>query len=120
MNPAKKRKKDARFAIRWIARILGGVLILIVVSWLIQTGIQNPLELGRMDQILNLALLLMLAGILVAYFKEIIGGCMIIVGFLLFWIVTFIVTGQIWPGWIFPLFPITGLFFIISGRKQKM
>ena len=119
MRSSSKNKNTATFAIRWIARILGLVLVFVVISITIQNGIQNLLGLGLANIILNLCLLLMLIGIIIGLKWDTAGGVIIIVGFTSFWIVNIITTGTIRLGWVFPLFPIVGAFFLIYGLRKK-
>ena len=119
MNKKAKNKNLSTYAIRWIARIVGLVLIFIGISIFIQSGIQNPLSLGATNLILNLCFLIMMIGILLGFKWEITGGAVIIGGFIVFWIFSIINTGNIRLGWILPLFPIIGAFFLICGLRSK-
>ena len=120
MNKKNKNKSLSTYAIRWIARIVGLVLIFIVISIFIQSGVQNPFKLGTTNLILNLCFLIMIIGILLGFKWEITGGLVIIASFIIFWMFSIINTGNIRLGWILPLFPIIGSFFLICGlRSQK-
>ncbi len=119
MNKKNKNKNLSTYAIRWIARIVGLVLIFIVISIFIQSGVQNPFKLGTTNLILNLCFLIMIIGILLGFKWEITGGLVIFGSFIIFWIFSIINTGSIRLGWILPLFPIIGAFFLICGVRSK-
>lgn len=119
MKNKNKNKNLSTYAIRWIARIVGLVLIFIGISIFIQSGVQNPLKMGAINLILNLCFVIMIIGIVIGFKWEITGGITIIGGFLVFWIFSIINTGNLRLGWILPLFPIIGAFFLICGLRSK-
>ncbi len=104
---------DARFVsgILWSARIMGVLLVLLFLTFAAGEGLPNPANLKVNEAFMFLGLLTMVAGILVALKWEGPGAVLIIDGFILFLVVEYLSSGSIKIGFIFFLFPFTGLMF---------
>jgi hypothetical protein len=68
-------------SLRWFARIVGLLVISIVATIAFGEGYPNPLTLTSTEQLLSMSILIMLAGILLAWKWEGIGGTLLIVGY---------------------------------------
>ena len=110
--------------IRWFARIVGSILVLLVLAIAIGEMITEPPpratgKITPRDIPLFIGLILMVAGIIVAWFKEGIGGLLTVGGFIIFLVAHFIFYGNI-PGVpIFIIFLITGLLFIFCSWQSR-
>ncbi len=73
--------------LRWMARTLGTVLLILIVAFAIGEGVPSPLAMSLRENLLSVALLAMVVGQIVAWRWEGIGGGLILLGFILFAIV---------------------------------
>jgi hypothetical protein len=71
-------------ACRWIARILGTLLVLIIVLFAVGEGMPNPFTQPMTVQVGFLAMALLMIGILGAWRWELAGGTLSLVGWGLF------------------------------------
>lgn len=70
--------------LRWTARIIGTLVVLLIAGLAIGEGIPNPLHQPAVVNILSVALITIIAGQVIAWKHEGIGGALIIAGFLCF------------------------------------
>jgi hypothetical protein len=111
--------KSYQKIIRWIARILGSALFLLVLAFIIGEGYPNPLKLTASELISMIAFLMMLIGIPLAWKWEGLGGLIMLIGFIIFWIVNYLGSHRVGVGWVFPIFPIVGILFLFSSWRTK-
>ena len=113
-----KAKKSLINGIRWFARILGIISGLIVlyfgildrileISWYLQ------IETHLKFIVLLALLILILSGIVIAWFCEAVGGMMILLGYVLSLAFKEIEGSLFWP------LPITGLLFIFCWWQSR-
>jgi hypothetical protein len=100
-------------AIRWFARIVGSILVLffvlMVLGYIIEpqgAGKITPTEIP-----LIVGMIAMLAGIIIAWFREGFGAFLNIGGFLLFLASDFI-TNKGFNSWFIVAYPVIGLLFL--------
>ena len=70
--------------LRWAARILGTLLVLLILMFLIGEGAPRPSMLTARDKLMFLALGVMLTGLVLAWKWAGIGGLLALAGYLLF------------------------------------
>jgi hypothetical protein len=70
--------------LRWTARVIGGLVLLLVLAIAIGEGAPNPLQQPAEVNVSLAALIVMLIGQVVAWKREGIGGAMILLGFAAF------------------------------------
>ena len=69
------------FAIlRWTARVIGGLVVLLIVGFAIGEGMPNPIHQPAVVNISFLALTIMSAGQVIAWWKEGLGGLLVLAG----------------------------------------
>lgn len=107
---------------RWAARALGTALLLLVMLLFIGEGLLgedtlNPLALSLPQDLLLLALLVALAGVVVAWRWEAIGAVLILGSVLLFESVNAINSGHWRIGVLDVLFVLAGLLFLYDGLR---
>jgi len=103
-------------ALRWAARIIGAFVVLLIVAFAIGEGVPNPLQQSIAVNLSFLALLVMLAGIVVAWKREEIGGALIIAGFGCFAAIN---RGVLMNAVFLPML-LTGLLFLLCSYAEKM
>jgi uncharacterized membrane protein YkvI len=115
-------KKSQINVIRWIARILGALLVLFVllsaIGGIIDPPPQTTGNVTKQDIPLMIGMISMVVGIIVAWFREPIGGLLIIGGFIFFVIVE-LITSQNFDAWFLVIFPIVGLLHLFSWRQSR-
>jgi hypothetical protein len=70
--------------LRWAARILGTLFVLLILVFLVGEGPPKPSMLGARDRLMFLALGIMMAGLVLAWRWAGIGGLLALTGYLLF------------------------------------
>ena len=113
------QKISLLYLIRSIARVLAlGTVILIVI---IATGKGMPdfRSFPPREMILFVSLVVMLAGLLVGWWREIVGAVMIFTGLTAFLVVERIASGTIRMGGPFALFPIVGLLYLAYWLQTR-
>lgn len=105
--------KGARLA----ARTLALVLLLLVAVFAVYEGVPNPFQLTLREWMCDGGFLLVVAGLVAAWWFERTGGLVVIFGYLLFVIANVPITGTIWPGRSV-VFPLTGLLFLIARKRR--
>ena len=103
-------KKSLVKSIRWFARILGSLLVLLVLVMFIGYAIepQGTGDMTLQDIPLIIGMIAMLIGIIIAWFHEGIGGLFLIGGFIPF-LVDELQSGQGYNAWFLAVFPLIGL-----------
>jgi Na+/melibiose symporter-like transporter len=113
-------KKAPINIIRWIARIVGSLLVLFVLLMFIGYAI-NPQDTGKITSTeipLFMGMIAMLLGIIVAWFREGIGALLIFGGFLLFFVQE-IIKNKNFDVWILVIFPVIGLLFLLCWWQSR-
>jgi len=101
--------------LRWLTRILGILLIFVIVLFAVGEGLPNPLALTANEQLGLVALIIMLAGLILAWKFEGMGGLLVIIGYIFFCIIE----RQILRQGVFFIFPVVGLSFLLCWRRTR-
>ena len=72
--------------VRWTARTVGFLLVILVVAITIGEGVPNPASLNATELALMVALLAILVGLALGFFREGWGGLVALAGCGLFWV----------------------------------
>ena len=97
--------------LRWMARGIGVCMVGFFVVFVAGEGL-HPSLLSRSEVLMSVALFVALAGVVIAWRHEGLGGAMSVAGMLAFYLLNFTATGR-WPGgFIFPLMFVPGLLFL--------
>lgn len=105
--------------LRFFARLLNLLLILVVALMAIGEGFPSLSKLTTNELLLTISLVIMLIGLLSAWKWELLGGILILVGFLAFFLVNSFSSGYLRLGYFFVLFPLTGVLFLICYKLEK-
>jgi len=106
-------------AVRWIGRILGVLLVGLFLVFMIGQGF-NPLTLNGTEIRLASALFIALAGMLLVWRRELLGGTMVVAGMLAFYSINFATSGRLPSGSIFPLCFVPGILALVCWWKGRM
>ena len=101
--------------LRWIARVTGGILLLLIFAFMIGEGFPNLTNLTVDEQKVMAALFSMEVGIIVAFRWELTGSILTIAGYLFF----AYVEKNIIIGPVFPLFFFVGVLFLFCWWIDK-
>lgn len=109
-----------RLIMRWTGRVVGsllvGLFVLIFVGESFGEGSLEPLlHLTPVEVIEWLAVLLAIAGMVAAWWRERLGGWLAVAGGVIFNVVESISEGWPRPVWFAILFTVVGLLFIAAG-----
>lgn len=113
-------KKSHIKKIRWFARILGSLLVLFVLCMFIAYVIE-PQGSGKMsmkDIPLMIGMTAMVLGIIVAWFRESIGGLLILGGFFIFF-ADEMIFNQGFDVWFLIVFPVIGLLHLFCWWHSR-
>jgi hypothetical protein len=105
-------------AVRWIGRILGVLLVGLVLLFMIGEGF-NPLRLNSLEIPLASALFIALAGMLLVWRRELLGGTMVVAGMLAFYSINFAASGRLPGGSVFPLCFVPGILALVCWWKGR-
>jgi hypothetical protein len=94
-------------AVRWLARLAAlGLLVVFGLFWYAE-GPPPP-------SFLTLALCAALVGLVLAWFSDLLGGSIIVLGVACFYLLHWAYSGRLPNGWVFPLFFVSGGLFLAS------
>ena len=117
-------KKSYIKGVRWFARILGSLILLLVLFIAIGEGFfmePPPGSSGKLKQSdipLMTGIIVMLVGIVVAWFREGIGGLLMIGGFIPF-LVDELKSEKGFNAWFLVIFPIIGLLHLFCWWQSR-
>lgn len=94
--------------LRWAARILSGILLLLFTVFTVAEGLPGPSSLSAAEILMFLAVITMLAGLVLAFWRESFGCICIFGGYVCFSLIDkqFHITDP------FAAFPIVGLLYV--------
>jgi hypothetical protein len=106
--------------LRWIARLSSLALVTLFVAIAIGEG-PPPLWPLSIHTLLFCLLVLCLAGLLVAWRWELVGGLIALAGIVGFYLVHFANTGfgHFPGGWVFPSMFVTGVLFVVAATIRN-
>jgi hypothetical protein len=105
--------------LRWTARLLSALLVGLVVLIYVGEGGFNPLKLSAVEAVQKVFFFTAVAGMVIAWRWEVIGGILATAGILLFFGTEFAVTGGFPKGWAFRLMLLPGIFFLLSALIRR-
>jgi peptidoglycan/LPS O-acetylase OafA/YrhL len=115
-------KKSHITGIRWFARILGAFLVLFVllsaIGGIIDPPPQAVSKITTRDMPLMIGMAIMLLGIIIAWFREGIGGLLVVGGFI-FFVVVELITDKNFDAWFLLVFLAVGLLHLFCWRQSK-
>ncbi len=104
-----------RHTLQFTARLLSAVVLIVAILFLLG-GVTSPTASYSRAEILQLALFgFTLAGLLLAWKRELLGGTLTLISMILFYLVEWTVTGGLPRGVAFAIVTLPGLLFILCG-----
>ena len=115
-------KKSLVTGIRWFARILGALLVLFVllsaIGGIIDPPSQANVKISTQEIPLMIGMIIMLVGIIVAWFREGIGGLLVVGGFI-FFVAAELITDKKFDAWFILVFLAVGLLHLFCWWQSK-
>lgn len=105
-------------ATRWFTRILGLLIVGLVLMFAIGEGF-NPMKLNGTERAMSVAFFTALAGMVVLWRSNGIGGTLVLGGMLTFYGINFAVSGRFPSGWVFPLCFLPGILALVCWSHDK-
>ena len=109
-------KKWVVYAVRWIPRVVGTLLFVMLIVFAVGEGIPIPVKQPLAVQIEMMAMFIMWCGLLIAWKSELIGGMLILSGYACFCGIEWQAPSIKFP---FGLFLLVGLMYILSWWSRK-
>ena len=109
-------KKWFRHAIRWIPRVVGTLLFVMLIVFAVGEGLPNPMKQPLVVRIELLAMFIMWLGLLIAWKWELIGGVLVLLGYTCFCAVEWQAPNIQFP---FGLFLLVSLLYLVSWWSTK-
>ncbi len=106
---------------RWIARVLGLLLLLLVVTIAVGEVIGSTTyqPLTARETLMMCAFVVSLSGLVVGWWREGIGGTFVLGGLACFFLVHYLHTGRIITGWVFIVLAIPGVLFLGAAWQSR-
>jgi hypothetical protein len=101
------------YLIRSIARTVATFLFILIVMMIIEKGLPNFRIFSRGEMVSSVLFIAMVAGLLLGWWRELVGAILILGGFLSFMASEYMVSGDAGIGLIFMLFPLAGALYLI-------
>ena len=115
-------KKSLITGIRWFARILGALLVLFVllsaIGGILGPPSQATVKISDKEIPLMIGMVFMLVGIVIAWFREGIGGLLIVGGFI-FFVVVELITDKQFDVWFLLVFPALGMLHLFCWWQSR-
>lgn len=119
MKAIRFSQKSLLSSLRFLAHLFSVLLIFVVVLLVLGESFPRLSNATVNELLLTLSLLVLLIGLFAAWKWEGIGGTLIILGFLLFFILNSASSDQLKLGIFFLLFPLTGLLYLFCCWKER-
>jgi hypothetical protein len=109
------------YLVRSIARMVSFALFILIVMVIVGEGLPDVRAFSRGEIVSAIMFIVMIAGLIVGWFRELAGAILIIGGFLGFMASEYAGTGDMGMSGIFMLFPFAGalffLYWLLAGRR---
>ena len=109
-------KKWFEYAIHWIPRVMGTLLLLMLIVFAIGEGVPNPMKQPLVIKIEMISMFIMWLGLIIAWKSEFIGGILVLLGYTSFCGIEWQAPSIKFP---FGLFLFVGLLYILSWWNKK-
>lgn len=107
------------YLVRSFARVLSVALLILVFMMVAGEGFPRLSETSPREVLLSVSFVAMIAGLVVGWLSELVGGLLIVFGFGAFMIVEYAATGDAGMSWVFALFPAAGVLYLLFWQLAK-
>lgn len=111
-----KGNKNHIIYFRWVFRIISLILLLLMLMFIFGDGLPDLSDFGLREILLFICFLGMSVGLVYIWFNEKIGSLILLISSILFWIINFIFTGNLWLGFFLLIYPILASAFLIFNK----
>jgi hypothetical protein len=111
-------RQIAQAALRWTARILGTTLVGLVVLFAVGAGVRLQ-DFDVVTGSMMVGFLVALAGMLVLWRWELVGGMMVVVGMGGFYAIEYVSSGDLPGGWVLPVCFLPGVLALASWAVES-
>lgn len=105
--------------LRWTARTIGAMILAFVLLHLISEGLPKVGRIALLEGLLWAGFVLSLVGFALLWKWELVGGVVVLSGIVLFYAMSFAISGKFPDGWVFPLFFLPGILSIVSWSIDR-
>ena len=111
-------RKVAQTVLRWTARILGALLAGLVFLLAVGQGVRLQ-DFDVVTGSMMVVFLVALAGMLVLWRSELIGGMMVLIGMGGFYAINYMSSGDLPGGWVLPVCFLPGVLALVSWAVER-
>jgi hypothetical protein len=111
-------RKVAQTVLRWTARTIGALLVGLVVLFAVGEGVRLQ-DFDAITGSMMVGFLVALAGMLVLWRWELVGGMMVVVGMGGFYAIEYLSSGDLPGGWVLPVCFLPGVLAMASWVVEK-
>jgi hypothetical protein len=101
------------YLLRSIARTFSAVILILVAMVVIGQGKPDFESFSQGEIFSTIMFGLMLAGLILGWWRELLGAVLILGGFAAFMVSEYVTSGDAGISWIFMMFPISGILFLL-------
>jgi len=113
-------KISLMYLLRSIARMVSAVILIFLAMAIIGEGLPDPRVFSRGEIISSIMIILIIAGLILGWWRELAGAVLILGGFTGFVASEYVSSGDAGMSWIFKMIPLAGVLFLIYwGLTRK-
>ncbi len=107
--------------IKWILRVLAAIMFIFMCLFFVGAfEVEGwPVGLTVSEIVMFVGMGMMIMGLVVFWFHELLAGIVVLSGYLIFVITNMISSGKFFSGWIITIFLILGVLFLITWFMKK-
>jgi hypothetical protein len=101
------------YLVRSIARVFSFGLLILIVMLIVGAGLPDVRAFSRGEIVSSLMFVVMISGLIIGWWRELVGAILILGGFFAFMASEYAVSGDMGMSRIFMLFPLSGALFLV-------
>lgn len=107
------------YLVRSIARTISVFLLLFVVMMVVGDGFPALADLTKRESFLTAAFVVMVSGLVIGWWRELVGAICILGGFAAFLVVEYVTLRDFGMNWLFALYPVAGILYLLYWRLSR-
>lgn len=108
------------YLVRSIARTISVFLLLFVVMMVVGDGFPAVADLTKRESLLTGAFVVMVSGLVIGWWRELVGAICILGGFAAFLLVEYVTLRDFGMNWLFALYPLDGALYLAYWLLIRM